>query len=258
MGHDAIDDALRFARLRWPAIRLSDEHYRAYVADRPGAHHVVDLYLACGCAAGDPAALAGFETEIITRLPAMLTRHDATIVGEARSILYERLFTGTAPRITTYNGTVELKNWVCVVANRIAMDLGRRAGAATRRAADALDTVAETTDDPQLTFLKATYRAELAEAFREAAETLSPEQRNLLRFHVVDRLTSDEVGAVYRVHRATAARWIERARDTLIARTRRRLLARLRVDAAELESILRIVRSRLDVSLNELLASKPR
>jgi RNA polymerase sigma-70 factor (ECF subfamily) len=55
------------------------------------------------------------------------------------------------------------------------------------------------------------------------------------------------------VHRATAARWLEGARDAILATTRARLMERLEISPSELESIIRLVLSRLEINLRPLL-----
>lgn len=64
------------------------------------------------------------------------------------------------------------------------------------------------------------------------------------------------LGARYGVHRGTAARWLERCNRTLLDRTRRALVTRLRVARTEVDSILRLVRSRLEVRIRAALAAE--
>ena len=75
--------------------------------------------------------------------------------------------------------------------------------------------------DPLLSHLKAEYRTEFAGALREANAELDSETRTLLRQQIVDQLSIDEIGAAFGVHRATAARWLLRARGALVTATRR-------------------------------------
>jgi RNA polymerase sigma-70 factor (ECF subfamily) len=70
---------------------------------------------------------------------------------------------------------------------------------------------------------------------------------------VVDGLSIDALGEIYGVHRATAARWIAKIREDLLARTREAFSARAKVGRAEFESLLRLARSQLDVSLRRVL-----
>ncbi len=86
-----------------------------------------------------------------------------------------------------------------------------------------------------------------------ALATLSVRDRNLLRQYLVDRLTIDQLGRLYRVHRVTASRWVNRAREAFVAATLLALRRRLRVTRSELDSVLRLLRSQVDVSLRHLL-----
>src|SRR5262249_41683920 len=81
-------------------------------------------------------------------------------------------------------------------------------------------------------YFKRVYRREFELAFREAVQSLSDRERILVRQHFLDGVSVNDLGRLYRVHRATAGRWLERARDALLAATRARLMARLAVPAA--------------------------
>jgi RNA polymerase sigma-70 factor (ECF subfamily) len=97
--------------------------------------------------------------------------------------------------------------------------------------------------------MKLLYRAEFQAAFRRAVEALPAKEREILRAHFVDGQTIDQLGETHGVHRATAARWVERARRSLVAAIRRTLMNELRVDEATYKSLLRLVASRLDLSV---------
>jgi len=75
----------------------------------------------------------------------------------------------------------------------------------------------------------------------------------LLHQHALDGLSIDKLAAFYRVHRATTARWLDAARQAVLDGTRRELVSRLQLSVNELDSIMRMIGSRLDVSLPELL-----
>jgi RNA polymerase sigma-70 factor (ECF subfamily) len=109
-------------------------------------------------------------------------------------------------------------------------------------------------DDPELTYLKAVYRTAFREAFAAAIGSLEARDKSLLRQHLVDGLTIDELAPIYGVHRATAARWVASARELLLQRVRREFAERARVSDRELRSVLRLVESRLDLTLQRLLA----
>jgi RNA polymerase sigma-70 factor, ECF subfamily len=103
--------------------------------------------------------------------------------------------------------------------------------------------------DGELSFLKARYRPAFAAALRESLDALAAADQNLLRQRYVDGLSLEELGTLQGVHRATALRRLERARKTLLDDLRARLRARLQLPADELESLLRLVASRIDLTL---------
>ena len=78
-----------------------------------------------------------------------------------------------------------------------------------------------------------------------------------MRHSVIDGLGIDQIAAIYHVHRATAARQLERARRTLITATREHMRATLGVTEAELDSIMRALASVAEVTLRTVLA-RPR
>jgi len=104
-------------------------------------------------------------------------------------------------------------------------------------------------DDPEVDYMKRTYSNEFKAAFAAALGTLGAREQTLLRYHHVDGLNIDEIGAIYRVHRVTAFRWIEKAKDQLVKQTLDTLRARLKLPASELDSVLRMIRSQIHLSL---------
>jgi RNA polymerase sigma-70 factor (ECF subfamily) len=110
-----------------------------------------------------------------------------------------------------------------------------------------------TPGDANLEHTKRYYCEEFKQAFSAALRGLSARDQTLLRQHVIDGLSIDQLGALYHMHRATAARSLQRARHALLDATRAHLASRLAVGPRELDSILRLVRSRLEVTLRGLV-----
>jgi RNA polymerase sigma-70 factor (ECF subfamily) len=75
----------------------------------------------------------------------------------------------------------------------------------------------------------------------------------LLRHYFIDHMTIDELSVLHRVHRATAARWINDMRAELIAAVRRALVAQLPANDVGLRSIIELVASQLDLSLERIV-----
>jgi RNA polymerase sigma-70 factor (ECF subfamily) len=80
--------------------------------------------------------------------------------------------------------------------------------------------------------------------------------RAVLRMSVVDGLSIDEIGAVYGVHRATAARWVQRACNTLYGETRTLMTERLALTATELDRVTALIQSQLSLNLSQLLPAE--
>jgi len=143
-----------------------------------------------------------------------------------------------------------------VATIRMALNLRRaaRSGGPLTAAAGPTGVGAAMVPDPELDYLKSKYAPQFREAFVAAITNLSVEERNALRFHYLDGLTLDETAAACHVHRATAARWLAHARESLLRDTRRLLLERTKLGHREVESMFRLVESQLDVSLRRHLA----
>lgn len=256
----------------WPGVRVDAERFVRAIAQRlpatgPAAVALAalqtdDLYLACGCADGDPAALAGFEAcygPVIERsiVAIGVSPDDRADLGQ---IVRERLLvspaTGEPPRIVKYVARGSLAAWVRVVATRETLRVLPRARRAEREAAAGDEQLAGLTasdDDPEVGYLKRQYRNEFKQAFHAAVAALGARQRLLLRQHALDGLSIDQLAALHGVHRATAARQVQAARDAVLAGTRRELMQRLRLSPRELASMMRLIHSQLDLSLPRVL-----
>ena len=263
MSNDPIRDAWETGRIAWPGVELELDPFAGFVANLPpgaAARFPADLYLAAACAAGQRDALAVFEREILAPARATIRSVDASddFVDEAFQRLRASLFVGDGvrPRITGYAGRGPLRAWVGVSAVRTALLMRRSRGRAKEVSADddwtgALATIS--TNNPELELLKHQYTAAFSHALRDAIHSLEPRLRAVLRMSFVDALSIDEISAVYAVHRATAARWIQRACEAVFAQTRQVLAERLALSGTELDRMTALVQSQLDVSISQLL-----
>ena len=94
-------------------------------------------------------------------------------------------------------------------------------------------------DDPELMVMQAQAKEQFNAAFKAAVASLAERERNRLRQSCLDGLSIDELGALYKVHRATAARWLTKATEALLARTRANLMVDLAMTPALCESFIR-------------------
>jgi RNA polymerase sigma-70 factor (ECF subfamily) len=223
-----------------------------------------ELHLAASCARGDATAIALFERTFASDLDALARRFAGLDHRneDLRQILRERLFVGDGdgrpPRIGDYAGQGLLRNWVRVIAVRTFINLRKRKDRAREPPVD--DRTLLALPDPgdlELDFIKREYRAELARSLHEAARALEPGDRHLLRQHLAGGMSVDRLAAVYGIHRATAARRLARARTQLLDGVRAAMARRLGLGADELDSVMRLISSRLDASVAKLLATPP-
>ena len=143
--------------------------------------------------------------------------------------------------------------WVRVAAVRAALDLLRAAGGARAGADVEPDDLAGDGDGLEVDYLKERYRPQFKAAFQAALLALDSEARNVLRLNVVEGLNIDEIGALFKVHRSTVARWIATARTQVLAGARDRLRVELGLSAGEFDSLAGVVRSQLDLSVAKIL-----
>jgi RNA polymerase sigma-70 factor, ECF subfamily len=256
---------LASARQAWPELDLSDELFLRHLGQRLaddagaaelGAVRAADLYLACACAAGGEQAIRLLERHCFGEVDsaARRVRASASLAGEVKQILRHRLFVADGARpagVAQYAGRGDLRGWIRVAATR---ELLHQLGRQRREIGDndgLLDLFADA--DPELGYLRDLYREPCNQAFRAALALVPARQRSLLRYQLIDGLSIDEIGALHGVHRATAARWLARARDELLARVRSEVATRLQITDDEVDSVLRLVKSRLEISLETAL-----
>ncbi len=259
----AIDEAQQ----AWPGLKVDD--FPAVLGARFGAQQgdaeawfarlvAPDLYLATAIVQGCPGAAARFEASLGGVLRRVARRFAGPRHPEEDLVqgMLEVLVVGSrgrGPRLASYAGQGLLRSWLRVTSVRLAID-ATRSGIQHRRE-DPRDelSVADVAHDPELDFLKCTYRAHFRASFADAVAQLQPEERTLLKLAYLHGLNVDAIGRVFHVHRATAARRVARARASLLEHTRAGLTRSLSVPDDELDSIMGLIHSKLEVSLERLL-----
>lgn len=256
-------------RAAWPAFALDARDVVEFVARQATAEladaaldglRPADLYLACACARQVPGAIAAFDRDYMREVDVALARMriGPPRLHDVKQLVRQRLFVGggTAAqpagpgKIAEYAGRGDLRRWVRSVAVRTCLNelrKGRREILVDDEQLIAQHAIAP--DDPEIEYMKRTYAHEFRAAFGEALAQLGARDQTLLRYHHVDGLNIDEIGAIYRIHRVTAFRWIEKAKELLARSTLELLRARLRLPASELDSVLRMIRSQIHLSL---------
>jgi RNA polymerase sigma-70 factor, ECF subfamily len=213
-----------------------------------------DLWIAFGCVIKHPAALAAFEQRYAPEIKKALARSfERALAEDAELKLRERLLLvdgGEQSRLASYAGRGALGPWLRAAAVRTAIDLMR----SRRELPSDPATLGEAAAiDPLLASLKQRYRSEFRDAFSAAAKQLTDRERTLLRYRFVDDLSIDEIGVLYSVHRATVARWIAAVRESLFEATRAELMAQLSLTDSDVDSVLRLIDSQLEISIEAVM-----
>jgi RNA polymerase sigma-70 factor (ECF subfamily) len=250
------------ARAAWPTVNLDPDRFVAHLEtklasltapDSLGSLRTDDLYLACGCLLGIPAALAAFEAHLMPAVEQALrrVRLQPSTLDEIRQVVRTRLLVGgdgRGPRIGEYGGRGELRAWVRVVATRVALNSLRDDRVEVLSDSIIRAAAAPESGNPELAHIKHSQAEALRAAFRLAVETLPAVERARLHQHYVEGMTAERIGKRERRHRVTISRRIERTLRELRLRTVRLLQRDLDCDRAAAESIVQAALSQIAVS----------
>jgi RNA polymerase sigma-70 factor (ECF subfamily) len=223
---------------------------------RLAAAGAAELYLALACARGDAAAIAAFDREYLSIVPVAVSgmKLPAATVEDVRATVRDKLLLadGAKPaRVVEYAGRGRLKGLVQVTATRAAIDRIRHEAKEAELPAKELASPANL----ELSLIKAQYREAFVAGFTRAVAAASRRDRNLLRLHFLGGVTLEQLAQMYGVHRATVVRWLAAARETVFGATREHVAATIGAPADELDEMFELVRSRVELSVERLLAS---
>jgi RNA polymerase sigma-70 factor, ECF subfamily len=246
----------------WPDVAIAYDTFKDRltelgVAAADAQLRAADLYLAVGCAQGQPSALAHFEREHIGSVPLYVQRSGlaAELMGELRQRVRLKLLLGAPPAIAKYRGVGALSAWVRVSAVRVAVDLAARADDRHEVASDLLDLCTAAEASPELQTVKTLYQDRFRATVQASFVRLGAREKALLRMHFLEELSLDRLAAIYRVHRSTIARWLVAIRSEVLADVRREFGLSGGASTAELRSLVSVLRREVQVSARRVLAS---
>jgi RNA polymerase sigma-70 factor (ECF subfamily) len=254
-------------RNTWPGVQVSAADFADHLALHLGlsseaaeslATRAGDLYLALAAGRGDLAAISLVDRTCIAQVDAALHGMlSSSEIDDLKQQLRHRRFVGTngSPKILDYAGRGELRAWVRASAVRAAISVLRSRKREHVHQQDLWIAAPKLGVDPTIDYLRPRLQAEFRAAFETALGSLETRERNLLKHHFLDGLSTDELAVLYRVHRATAFRWLARARERLLAQTRQALAARMSLRRSELDSVMRLIGSQLEVSMVRLFGA---
>ena len=265
---DAAEQALAAlcteAAAAWPDVKVEPAEVIRVIAAKLGGDDppslttaaVIEVYLAIACARGDNAAVAAFDRAYLEVVPQALAgmKLPAATVEDVRSMVRDKLLLADGsrpPRILDYAGRGRLRGLVQVTATRTAIDRIRL----EEREAELPARELAASTDVALSLIKAQYREAFSAGFARAVAAASRRDRNLLRLHFLGGVTLEQLAQMYSVHRATVVRWLAAAREAVFAATREHVADQIDAPADELDEMFDLVKSRVELSVERLLAS---
>lgn len=259
----AVRDAHARGQRAWPGVELSIEQYDSFVAKRqpaPGSAELEahpDLYLACACSLGMPAAREALERSIMIDVPKAIRRvtTDPELVADIAADLRLSLLAGTDGKpsaLERYQGRGPLRSFVMVLAMRRAIDRKRRQREVVSEPSSLEDIARD--EDPSMVGMKSgELRAAFLVALRQRLSALPSRDRNILRLHIIDGIPAEAIGRMYNVHRATATRWIAQAKQVVFEETSASLQQQFNVSSDTFASFARDAAEGLDAELSTFL-----
>lgn len=258
-SEDAVRQMFLEGQRKWPHVKLGFDVFFGHCSRVLSASEAfappeaADLYLCCACAEAQPEALRAFENEGSLVAKAAIARVDrsADFVHDTLQEVWDRLLLGAEPKVKSYSGRGPLKAWVRVAATRVALDRQRARNRFAGHHVELTDRLAAPGGSPEVVLLKARFGQTFQQALRDSVSRLSRQERNVLRMHIAGHCSIDEIGRAYNVHRATAARWLERTRTQIYEEVRQELcVKRARLTASEFKSLATILGAELELSLS--------
>ncbi len=266
-----LESALARAREAHPTYRVEDEAFIDHVAERlSGADDVLaaleglqleDLFFAFAVFRGDQRAQRDFVqafVEVVRRATQRFEKQ-GILSDDIHQQLMELLIFGSetrTPAVALYSGRGPLRAYVRVAAFHSALKLlERQKKLPSSGGQDQLDRLADTPDDPETSALKRRYGKEFKTAFQAVLASLETADRNLLRFHYMSGLNTRQIGKLLGVNQSTVVRRLAQLRGRLFDETRTRLMGDLGLSEDQLQSVVLLVQSQLDLSMSRVLAN---
>lgn len=242
-------------------VQLPEQHLDAWNAALTGDSADVrwaELLLVAAVAAGDQSALKRFDADFLTPAATGVARKYAQVeASELAQAMRERLLVGEGvARLRAWLGRGALHAWLRAVATRLALDLMPHEkqqeldDAAWDRVVGQLTSNAT----PELAMLERDRRVELKAAVGEALRRLPRREKVVLRLHVFQSLSTEQLGRVFHVAPSTVRRWIQGARSTVLETVHALLSRQSKWSRSQIDSALAQL-STLELSLTGLVSS---
>jgi RNA polymerase sigma-70 factor (ECF subfamily) len=265
-----IEAALARGRTAFPDLAVDDEAFARHLAralswsaDATSLSSLVveDLFIACACLSGVDGAvntLVKVYGDVI-RNTVERTARKSDIAEIAQGVISD-LVVGSltsGPEIGSYAGRAPLARWLEVVARRATLRWVR----AERKTADIADLVAAepalgSATPLEIALFRQRYGPDFQRALKDVLAQAPQSDRAILRLYLVNNVSVERIGKMMGVSQSTASRWLAKAREDVLASLKSVLKDRLKISSGEIDSLGRLLTSRLDWSIAETLASE--
>jgi RNA polymerase sigma-70 factor (ECF subfamily) len=258
-AYEATCSMFARGRAAWPQLRLPEAQFFAHVAryqaDQDRYYmHADDLYLAVAClrnVSGAPEAFQRVHRPAVIGCLRRVGKHPDSI-DELCQTVFTRVLVGTEDqpaRLNQYCGRSPLGAWLMVVARRTLLN-ARRTSAARRRLARRVEKEPYLLPpDPFDLLVKRRATGPMNEALALAIASLSPRDRQLLRFTYEDGLSTVQVAQIFVVNHSTVSRWLAEARRLLRLQVEDQLRWRCGVSTQDVWPLLMAAWADLKVTL---------
>lgn len=244
-----MSDVDALAELAEQGITIERAPFESWSRARASTASRYELALVWACLQHDARAIELLERDYLPQAQRALARLNldaATrddVLGWLRAELFAR---EEGPLLEKWSGRGNLGGWLRAIAAHEGLKRLEHA-----RKHDDVDELDVPMPDGDALNLKGAHRAEFTRALEASFRALPLAQRNLLRQYFLDGLTVDDLAKLLGVHRATAARRVNAARDALVDGVKGQLMRELAMGAQSVDEVITL--SNLDKSLAQLL-----
>lgn len=239
--------------IRWSELEFASAWQR-HAAGGYSSEHAEDDYVRLACLEGRPGAAEALDRAYLRplapRIAPICRTEDATEATLQR--LREKLLVPPAARLSTFRAPGNFRAWLKVLALRTALDVARKLGIEASREVELDERLEALVAGPEELYLRAELRQAFRDSLRAAVLSLPERERYTLRMHLVAGWNITQIGRVFAVHKATAARWLVSAKAQLRDLLGAELASRLGTERLDGSRLLEELPSRLDLSLSSV------
>lgn len=215
-----------------------------------------DVFMVAALSRVEPLAVEWLREQVHAALVSVSGAVPQSRWADVESDMLQRLLIDAPDRparIREYKGTGTLKAWLRVIVVRAALKTQTPVDLSGVEEAwwEALQSTATTLE---VGVLHGEFRESLAPAMLAAIDALSPKDRSLLRLHYLEDVSMEALARSYRVHAASVSRWVEGARAAFLSAVRDELARRTGVGRLAVDSLVRVLQDRFDISFRRALA----